>query len=335
MTKKCLGCGSVLQTDNSLKEGYISKDAYSNAILCQRCFRIKNYGDYQIINNDNKYQEIFDEVKKKDDLILYLCDILNIDESIERLNGFKGPVILVITKKDILPKSVKENKLMDYIKTNYKLDVKSIIFVCSIKNYNLDLLMNLVNKYKKSNNVYFVGNTNAGKSTLINTLIKSYSDKESYITTSFLPATTQDVIKIKLNDNCTFIDTPGLVNSDSFLYNEKPSIVKAISEKKEIKPRTYQMKPNESLLIGDYVRIDYVSNTNNSFTLYLANSIKVQRIKLNTNDKLRNLNKTSFSLDSSKDIVINGFGFCKITKSAEVDVYTKDTVKVYERNNLI
>lgn len=335
MTKKCLGCGSILQTDNSLKEGYINEDAYTNAILCQRCFRIKNYGDYQIINNDSKYEEIFDEVKKKDDLILYLCDILNLDESIERLNGFKGPVILVITKKDILPKSVKENKLLDYIKMNYKLNVKAIIFVCSIKKYNLDLLMNLVNKYKNSNNVYFVGNTNAGKSTLINALIKSYSDKESYITTSFLPATTQDVIKIKLNDNCTFIDTPGLVNNNSFLYNEKPSIVKAVSEKKEIKPRTYQMKPNESLLIEDYVRIDYLSNTNNSFTLYLANGIRVQRIKLNTNDKLRNLNKTSFSLESGKDIVINGFGFCKITKSARVDVYTKNNVKVYERNNLI
>ena len=336
MTKKCLGCGSLFQMKNPNKPGYVNEEFYDKSIICQRCFKIKNYGDYQIIDNDNtKYAEIFDEIKKKKDLVLYLCDILSLDKSIEKINEFTGPVILVITKKDLLPKSVKENKLLNYIKTNYNLNVKNILFVCSVKNYNLDLLMGLIKKYKTSKEVFLVGNTNAGKSTLVNAILKSYSSNETYITTSFLPATTQDVINIRLEDDLCFIDTPGLVDENNFLYGQTPKVIKEVSSKKEIKPRTYQIKPNESILIGDYARIDYLGDINNSFTLYLSNSINVKRIKLNTNDNLRNLKKNSFTLEDNKDIVINGLCFCKITKKAKIDVYVKENVKVFERNNLI
>ena len=89
------------------------------------------------------------------------------------------------------------------------------------------------------------------------------------------------------------------------------------------------MKPNQSLLIDNYARIDYLSDCKNSFTLYLSNNIKVKRINLNTNNDLRNLNKTSFKLDEKKDIVIPGLCFCKIVAKAEVNVYVKNNVKVY------
>ncbi len=336
MIKKCLGCGAVFQSNNPLNEGFIEKENYEKSIICKRCFRIKNYGEYSIINKDKAdYAKIFENIKKKKDLILFLCDIFTLDESIEYLNGFKGPVILVITKKDLLPKSVKENKLLDYIKKNYNLNAIGVIFVSSIKNYNLDKLKNVVLKYKTSNNVYLVGNTNAGKSTLINSIIRSFGKRDTLITTSSLPATTLEVMEIKIDDNLTLIDTPGLVTNDNYLTTLNPSEVKKISPKVEIKPRTYQMKPNQSLLIGDYVRIDYLSNERNSFTLYLSNEIKVERINLNTNDKMRELNKTSFDLDNNKDIVVSGLLFCKITKKAKVNIYTKNNVKVFERDNLI
>lgn len=336
MNNKCLGCGAVFQSLNPEAPGFIEEKVQENALVCKRCFRIKNYGDYQVINKDiNDYQVIFDEIKKKNDLVLFLCDIFTLDESLNYINKFNGKVVLVITKKDLLPKSVKEYKLLNYIKENYDINHKDVIFVSSNKNYNIDTLMNIIMKNKTSKNVYLVGNTNAGKSTLINSIIKSFGKKDGFITTSSLPATTLDTIEVNLSKDLTLIDTPGLVSNNNYLTNLSLKEVKKVSPKVEIKPRTYQMKPNQSLIIGDYARIDYLSDEKNSFTLYLSNEIKVNRINLNTNNNLRNLKKTNFKLDDKKDIVINGLCFCKITKDAKVNVYTKENVKVFERNNLI
>ena len=336
MTKRCLGCGALLQSNDPNLKGYVKEESLDKSSICQRCFRIKNYGDYKKVANENEnYKMIFHKFKKEATLVLYLCDILNLDESLENLKDFNGKVILVITKKDLLPKSVKEQKLLDYIKRNYKLNNTDIIFVSSNKNYHLDELLNMIYKNKKDNNVYLVGNTNAGKSTLVNALIKSYSNNDSYITTSILPSTTLDVIKIKLNNDITLIDTPGLVNDGNFLTNETADNIKKISCKTEIKPKTYQIKSNQSLLIGDFARIDYLSVEKNSFTLYLSNDIKVTRINLDTNNKLKNLKEHKFNLTENKDIDISGLCFCKIVKKASVNVYVKENIKVLIRNNLI
>lgn len=336
MINKCMGCGATFQCEDPKKEGYVASCDYEKVSLCKRCFRIKNYGDYQVINKDsNDYKIIFDEIKAKNKLILFLCDILTIDNSLEQLNYFKGNVILIITKKDLLPKSVKEGKILNYISKNFNLNVIDTLFVSSVKNYNLDHLMNLIEKYKVDNKVYVVGNTNAGKSTLINSIAKSYSNKNANITSSILPATTIDLIYVKLNDELTLIDTPGIVYSDNYLFGESPKEIKIITPKVEIKPRTYQIKPNQSLIIGNYARIDYLGEEKNSFTLYLSNNIKVKRINLKTNNVLKELKKHEFSVSKARDIVINGLCFCKIVNDAKLSVYVKNGVRVYQRPNLI
>ena len=335
MIKKCMGCGAVLQSENSNMPGYINHSAPDSSVYCERCFKIKNYGEYKVLDTNSKdYEIIFNEVSNKNDLVLYLCDILNLDDSILNVNKIKGPVVLVITKMDLLPKSVKEYKIINYIKNNYDINVKDIICVCGKKNYNLDLLVSCMNKYKTSKNIYLMGNTNAGKSTLINSLLKMDSNLEFDITTSILPATTLDIIKIKFKD-FTLIDTPGLVSDTSFLFGEKPKVIKNISPNKEIKPITIQIKPNQSILIGNYARIDYVSNTPNSITIYVSNSVEVSRINSRTNKRLNDLNKTYFDLKDGKDIVISGLCFIKITKCAKIYVHVKNNVNVFERNNLI
>ena len=336
MNRKCIGCGVILQSTDPNKVGYIEKSILSDAFVCKRCFRIKNYGEYNIVKKDTlNYKKIFDEIKDKKELVLFICDILKLDDTLNSINDFNYKVILVITKKDLLPKSVKDTKIINYIKNNYHLNLVDIILVSSNNNYNLDLLYNLINKYKTSSNVYLVGSSNAGKSTLINALIKSYSNTRPYITTSILPATTLDTISVKLNDNLTFIDTPGLVFDDDFISFLTPNEIKEVSCKKEIKPRTYQIKPNQSILIGNYARLDYLSDKKNSITIYISNNVKTSRININTNNKLKSLKTTKFDLKNNQDIVINGLCFCKIVDSCRIFVYTNEHAKVFSRNNLI
>ena len=172
--KICIGCGAKLQDEIIALEGYTTNIEND---LCSRCFRMKNYGEYQIVTKSNdEYIEILKEVDKTKDLVLYIVDALNFGEDITSIRNYiSNNMILVVNKKDVLPKSVKDSKLIAYLK-NLGLDFKDIIVVSCHKNYNIDELMAMIKKHKSSKNVYVVGNTNVGKSSLINKLIKNYSE---------------------------------------------------------------------------------------------------------------------------------------------------------------
>ena len=150
MNKKCLGCGIPLQDKDINLDGYISN---IDKNICTRCFKIKNYGVYNKANMSNKdYMKIIDSITNND-LVIYVSSLLNLN--IDYINKFKD-VILVLTKRDILPKSVKDNKIIDYIKKRYN-NIKDIIIISSIKNYNMDHLYNTILKYgidKKADTIY-------------------------------------------------------------------------------------------------------------------------------------------------------------------------------------
>ena len=335
MNKKCIGCGLIIQYEDPKKEGYSPKE---DSIYCQRCFRLMNYGTFNKVNNKDKYfLDILKKVNETNDLILFLVDIFNISNAIDIINTYvDSKVILVLTKRDILPKSVKEEKIKEYIKKlNKNKNVVDISFISSNTNFGLDDLYDLINKYKKSNKVYVVGNTNAGKSTFINKIIKNYSKENTYITTSIYPSTTLDVNEIKINDDLYLVDTPGLIDKDNINNFVSKSTLKRITPKKEIKPYTFQLNENATLYAENLFRLEYVKGEKNSFTIYISNDIIVDRINTVSNLRGKDLIKHELRVKKGEDIVINGLCFIKITKDAIIDLYTIKGVSVIIRNSLI
>ena len=332
--KKCMGCGVELQDQNILQEGYTT--SLDNDI-CQRCFRMKNYGEYQVVTKSNEeYLNILKDVSKTNDLVLYVTDLLNLEKNLEEIRKIiPNKMILVLNKIDVLPRSVKEEKIIKYLEDN-NLHFEEVIVVSASKNYNIDYLFKKIKKHKTSNNVYVVGHTNAGKSSLINKLIKNYSDNDQELTMSPLPSTTLNTITIELTKDLTLIDTPGLVEVGSILNYTNEKLVKKISPKKEIKPKTYQLRKNQSIIIEDLIRIDYVEGEKNSFTLYISNDLKVRRLlNLFNNNELKDKNKITYDLKYNEDIVITGLGFIKVVNKGIVDIYLDKEVESYTRKNLI
>lgn len=330
--KYCLGCGVKLQDENVLGEGYttsIEKD------YCQRCFRIKNYGEYQVVTKSNdEYLEILKSVGKTKDLVLYIADLLNIEEDLLKIREIiPNKMILVLNKKDVLPKSVKEEKLVEYFKKHYD-SFDEVIVISSEKNYNIDYLLKQIKLYQTTNNVYVVGHTNAGKSTLINKLLKNYSDSTRELTISPLPSTTLDTVKIDINEYLTLIDTPGLVDSSSIVNYIDGDGLKKISPKKEIKPKIFQLKKGQSIIVDNFFRIDYVEGERNSFTFYVSNDLKVKRISTR-HDTLKDLQKRTYDMGYEQDLCINGLGFIKIVNKGIVDIYIDSKVSTYIRDALI
>ena len=331
--KYCIGCGVMLQDENVTMDGYTT--SIDNDI-CSRCFRMKNYGEYQIVTKSNEeYIDILKSVNKTNDLVLYIVDLLNLDRDLKYIRNFiNNKVILVLSKRDVLPKSVKDDKLIDYFK-KMDLDYQDTIVVSPNKNYNIDELLLMIKKYKTSKNVYVVGHTNVGKSTLINKLMKNYSENECELTISPLPSTTLNKISIRLNDDLTLIDTPGLVDRGNLVNYVAPSLLKKINPKKEIKPKTYQIKKGQCLIIGNLIRVDYVEGGKNSFTVFMSNDLKVQRFNLSRQQGLKDLFPNNLSVLYREDIVVNGLGFIKVVEKAEVIVYADKNVEVYTRSSLI
>lgn len=323
----CVGCGVVLQNQSEKELGFV-KNIDSN--LCERCFRIRNYGDYKVVVKDNnEFINILKDIDKTGDLVVLVLDLFNFNSNLHLISDYlSNDVLLVLTKRDLIPKSVSDSKLLDYV-NNYNISYIDSVVISSNKNYNFDLLFDKINKYKKSKNVYVVGFTNAGKSTMINKIIYNYSECMDTITTSVLPSTTLNKINIKINDDLNIIDTPGILSSGSIYDFVSGKELKKIIPKKEIKPISYQIKGKQYIMIDNFVKI--VLNDIN-IVIFMSNSLNVKRFYKDFNFDHDNL----FKIDvCNKDIVIDGLGFIKVVGSGNIDIYTIDGVSVYTRESMI
>lgn len=326
---KCTGCGAILQNQDKNDVGY-TKDILNN--LCERCFRIKNYNEYSsVIKSNDDFINILREVNNTNELVILVVDLFNINKSIEIIeNMVNNNVLLVLSKRDILPKSCYDEKFIRYF-DNCNLNVIDTVIISSKKNYNFDCLFEKINKYKKSNKVYVIGFTNAGKSTMINKIIYNYSEYNSEITTSNIPSTTIDCINVKVNDSLELIDTPGIIDEGDITNYISSNELKKIQPNKEIKPITYQVKGKQYFII-DNLAILEIEDVN--ITLYISNSLNVTR-KYKNVDIPSKFVKNKIFVSNNSDIVIQGLGFINFSKECNANVYLTKGVCVYSRKELI
>ena len=198
----------------------------------------------------------------------------------------------------------------------------------------MDLLYKKIRKYQKSENVYVVGFTNAGKSSLISKFIKNYGNGDVNLTVSPLPSTTLNKVIIPLDDKITLIDTPGIIDNTNIINFVDKKLYKKLNSKREIKPRTYQLSKNQCLLIGDLVRIDYIEGDRNSLTFYIPNEIKIKRVNIK-GEKLHDLSYLPLDVKYEEDVCINGLGFIKIVSRCKINLYVNKDVLVFTRKNMI
>ena len=110
---KCKGCGLLIENDD----------------LCERCFRIKHYNEYKVVSkNNNEFIPILENINKTNDLVLLVVDLFNIGDLSLIRKHLKNDILLVLTKRDLLPKSVSFDKLYNY---DYKVDYIDKIIISS------------------------------------------------------------------------------------------------------------------------------------------------------------------------------------------------------------
>lgn len=365
MTKeiRCFGCGAIIQSDQENAIGYVPKSALNNeSVLCKRCFRLKNYHELQKTNlTSDDFLSILQKIGEKDCLVVYIVDVFDFNGSMiqglsRHLSG--NDILVVGNKRDILPKSLKDIKIEHWLRRQLKeegIKPVDVLLSSGIKNYNLDSLMEMITAYRKKRDVYVVGVTNVGKSSLINALLKHYTNEENhFITTSEFPGTTLDLIEIPLDEKSSLYDSPGIINIHQMAHMVDSEELKVIVPKSELKPITYQLNAQQTLYFGGLARMDFVKGEHTTFTCYFPKLLKVHRTKLINADALYNKHQTlvpeiknievvdemttyDFKLPDKKvDIVISGLGFISVhLQNANIKIHAPVGVGVFIREALI
>ncbi|HBJ9317224.1 TPA: ribosome biogenesis GTPase YqeH [Listeria monocytogenes] len=361
---RCIGCGAVIQTEDPDKIGYAPKSSLNNEqVICKRCFRLKHYNEIQdVALTDDDFLRILNQISSKQALIVYVVDIFDFDGSwLPGLPRFAGsnPVLLVGNKEDVLPKSLKRDKLTRWMRTRAKeqgLAATDVVLVSAEKGHGFDTLLEKIEELRNGQDVYVVGCTNVGKSTLINRIIKQASGENNVITTSQFPGTTLDKIEIPLADGNVLVDTPGIINHHQTAHFIDTTTLKAITPKKEVKPAVFQLNEEQTLFLGALARLDYVSGGRKSLVVYVSNNLPIHRTKLEkadalyekqagivlqppTEEGMETLPKLvpySFTIKEKADIVFSGLGWVTIPEGgAKVTAWVPEGVSATIRTSLV
>ncbi|WP_338777251.1 ribosome biogenesis GTPase YqeH [Metabacillus sp. FJAT-52054] len=361
----CVGCGAVIQTENPEGVGYTPPSALlREPVICQRCFRLKNYNEIQdVALTDADFLKILHGVGETDSLIVKIVDIFDFNGSwISGIQRFAGnnPILLVANKADILPKSVKKQKLIQWMQREAKengLKPIDIFLVSSSRGQGVKEVAEAIEHYRDGKDVYVVGCTNVGKSTFINRIIKEVAGEQDLITTSHYPGTTLDLIEIPLDDGSALYDTPGIINHHQMAHFVNQDDLKLLSPKKEIKPKVFQLNEEQTLFFGGLARFDFIKGGRSTFTCYIPNELYIHRTKLEQADTLYETHRGellspprpdqleefpelvphTFTIKNEKtDIVFSGLGWVTVNEpNKKIVAYAPKGVYVGLRTSLI
>jgi ribosome biogenesis GTPase YqeH len=363
----CAGCGVKLQLDDPGKLGYVPERALlKEPVICQRCFRIKHYNEASAITLDqDDFLRLLGHIGSTKSLVVNIVDIFDFEGSmISGLPRFVGsnPILLVVNKIDLLPKATNLNRIVNWVQKQAKqlgLKVADVVLCSAKRNLGFDRVIEAIAELRGGRDVYVVGATNVGKSTLINRLISDFSDLESELTTSQYPGTTLDLVKIPLDDGKSIIDTPGIVYKHRLTELVPKRDLARIMPDRTLKPLVYQLNERQTLFFGGLARFDFVQGERQSFTCYVAGGLNVHRTKLERADELYAehlgdmlappskegagelppLTKHALSIPKGgkQDVLISGLGWIKLNSDAgaRIVVHAPQGVKVVVRDALI
>lgn len=317
---KCKGCGVEIQFVDATSKGYINKTTYykrienNQSILCERCFRLKNYNeDLKVEIDEDSFYDLVKENVSKNMLICNIVDVFDLDGTIiDNINDLfpNNPILVIANKYDLFMRSNRPTKIKKYV-ANYlnKKNIKNIGVVVTsgkedysaIKIY--ETILKTIEAYNLRKEVFLFGMSNVGKTTILNSMIKNINQDDDLLTVSSAVSTTLNISKINIG-KLTIFDTPGIVNKKQATYYLNKKTIDMVMPKNFVKPIVFQLNPLQTIFIEGFGSVSYLESLNEenrdvsdynlnklSIVCYFSRNINLHRTKYSNKDNFYKLHK--------------------------------------------
>ena len=374
ISKKCTGCGMELQFEDEKKEGYVPEEKFitEGDLLCQRCFKIKNYGKNSVNNfkSEDYSKEVLNSVKKSD-IILPIFDIIDFEgsfteEILDYLRDYRS--IVLVNKTDLLPGFVHPTEIADWIKDRLaEEDIvpENIAFISAKSKYGINGVIRKIKSIFPDKKVKAVvlGVSNVGKSSVINLLLG-----KNKITTSKYSGTTLKSINNKIPDtDITITDTPGLIPKEKRL-SDMISVETGLKlvPSGEISRKTFKLEEGQVFMFDAFCRFKVKENKakNNDtaeekkykpiFSVYSSKNVKFhvtkeerveELLEGDFFDVLKGEEKKKYfenefvtfktTVKENEDLVISGLGWINVKRGPlTIELTVPEGVKVIVRPSI-
>ena len=291
---RCYHCGSVLQTKDPKEKGFITEskvggDLTTNRILyCDRCFDVihsfnNSALDLQI---DQDILRVLDDAVATDALIVWVIDLFAFNgalnpEIAKKVKKLK--VVVVGNKVDLLP-GAKEKGLVEYVTERFnEFGIKPAAIKLLGNSNKIDMagLLKEMNAARQGHDVYLIGNSLCGKTTLINRMLKVYENKtKREIRLSTYGDTNVKVLEIPLSKSSFLYELPGFSQNTSVLNKVEKDVKSFILPKKQLKVHLRTLLAKDAIMVGSLAGFGLVEGKPTIMKFYSAEGVETKKVLL-------------------------------------------------------
>ena len=319
--RRCNHCGVVLQREDKTKKGYISVE-YDNIpldqiVYCDDCFhkmQVNIGGASQTVSQD--VLTILRDAVATDALIVYVIDLFLHNGSLKKdlIKRIKHNKVLVIgSKRDLLPEKAEDKKIKQFIEDAFvEAGVKpvDIVLVSASKNYQIDLLKEKVAEHRQKHDVYVIGSSLSGKSTIVDRLLMNYENKtRKQVRSEYYPNTNSLVLHIPLDKSSSLYQLPGFELDDTAIGLVEKNLWKYIIPKKEIKARKFKLSEGETIVVGGLGAISVDEGKTADVEAYFSEAVELKKMASKNTDLFFKTNLVRKELRPVSELITSFINF--------------------------
>ena len=290
---RCYHCGAILQCENENEKGYIIPESLHRAtpiqiIYCDKCFEtMKAFNNSELEQKvDQEVLKILDDAFATDALIIWVVDLFSfngtlnseIAKKVKKLN-----VIVVGNKRDLFPLNVNDESVVEYLNVTfnaYGIKPKSVRLLGATNKIDSKELIDSMNTARKGHDVYMIGNSTSGKTSIINRAMKGFENKTTrQIKTITYPGTNVNVLEIPLSRSSFFYELPGISQTTSATGKLEKDVVRQIVPKKAVKFITRTMSAGDALMVGSLAAFEIIKGKTTNYRFYSAEGVETRKVQ--------------------------------------------------------